>query len=236
MKKIIGSFLKKSVSASPTLVNTLKVLVGNASFGQFMKNFKVIKPIEDKVLFYSSINNQFGGKPIIYLEFGVHKGESTREWTKLNTHPDSVFYGFDSFEGLPENWQWNTGKKIPKGTFSTQGNVPEIKDERVYFIKGLFQKTLLPFLKEKGQTFIDANVIVHFDADLYSSELFCLAQLYEHLPNGALLFFDDFFVVDHDFRALKDWSASHLIDLEIIACMPNYKRAAFRMNKRNTYL
>jgi O-methyltransferase len=236
MKKIIGSFLKKRVTNSSSLTNVLKVLVGNATFNNFIKSFKSIEPIKDKISFYSYINQQFSGKPVMYLEFGVHKGESMMEWITLNTHSGSVFYGFDSFEGLPESWQWNTGKKLPKGTFSTQGTIPVIVDERVHFIKGLFQNALLPFLKEKGPELLRSNVILHFDADLYSSELFCLTHLYEYLPDGAIIFFDDFFVVDHDFRALMDWSASHLIDLEMIACMTNYKRAAFRIKKRNTYL
>src|SRR4051794_18834378 len=43
--------------------------------------------------------------PIDYLEFGVWEGASMRWWAARNTHPDSSFVGFDSFEGLPVNWE-----------------------------------------------------------------------------------------------------------------------------------
>ncbi|MDP9040436.1 MAG: hypothetical protein M3N30_00540, partial [Bacteroidota bacterium] len=41
---------------------------------------------------------------VVYLEFGVASGSSFFWWMKKNTHPGSVFRGFDTFEGLPEDW------------------------------------------------------------------------------------------------------------------------------------
>src|SRR6478735_2712111 len=50
-------------------------------------------------------------QPISYFEFGVGSGASFEWWLKNATHPDSLFFGFDSFEGLPENW----GRFFKKG-------------------------------------------------------------------------------------------------------------------------
>src|SRR5271155_4242855 len=64
-----------------------------------------------------------GDQPITYLEFGVYKGASIGHWSKIDSHPDSEFVGFDTFEGLPEAWDAHIPKLHP-GHFSTHGEVP----------------------------------------------------------------------------------------------------------------
>ena len=49
--------------------------------------------------FYEFVHRYIGGA-IDYLEFGVFQGESLRSWTQIDSHPESRFYGFDSFKGL----------------------------------------------------------------------------------------------------------------------------------------
>jgi len=42
--------------------------------------------------------------PVTYLEFGVASGVSFEWWLNHLKNPESVFLGFDTFEGLPEDW------------------------------------------------------------------------------------------------------------------------------------
>lgn len=51
---------------------------------------------------------------LTYIEFGVYKGDSIKYVAQQFINPNSEFLGFDSFEGLPEQWG-----DLPKGTFST---------------------------------------------------------------------------------------------------------------------
>jgi hypothetical protein len=109
------------------------------------------------------------GTEVTLLEFGVWWGYSMRHFLKSHPAQSSRFYGFDSFEGLPQAWEGKT-----EGHFSTQGNVPQIDDTRVKLVKGWFQNTVPEFLKG---TALSSTILVHFDADLYSSTLYLLQQL-----------------------------------------------------------
>lgn len=139
--------------------------------------------------------------PIDYLEFGVYQGDSIREFSKLNQDPASRFFGFDSFEGLPESWFNGFGK----GAFNLDGKVPEIVDRRVSFVKGLFQETLPSFLKSYVR---NNRTVLHIDADLYTSTLFVLVNAHNILESGDIILFDDFLDPMGEFRAFFDYIKS----------------------------
>ena len=82
------------------------------------------------------------GTAIDYLEFGVYQGESIKFWTSINKASQSRFFGFDSFEGLPEDWR--DGQ--PRGHFDTRGSTPIIDDGRVRFCQGLVHQLRYPRL------------------------------------------------------------------------------------------
>lgn len=63
--------------------------------------------------------SQIDAKDILLLEFGVYKGDSMREFLRLNDSPNSLFYGFDSFEGLPEIWRGTSVEHFSTGGGST---------------------------------------------------------------------------------------------------------------------
>ena len=164
-----------------------------------------------------------GNEPIHYLEFGVFEGSSFRWWASHNTHPESRFWGFDTFEGLPEAWdQFNAGD------MTTGGKMPKMDDPRVTFVKGLFQDTLPGFLTNFKN---DKRKVIHLDADLYSSTLYTLAKLDDYLQPGDIVMFDEFGVPTHEFKAFVEYTTSFRRELEIIGAANNYFFTAFIVKK-----
>lgn len=158
---------------------------------------------------------------LTYLEFGVAGGLSFKWWVSHNKHPESRFYGFDTFEGLPENWG-----HFKAGDMSTGSQFPEINDNRGAFVKGLFQDTLPPFLKERTPR---GRLLVHLDADLYSSTLYVLTSMAPYLKPGDILMFDEFTVPRHEFLAYTNFLQSYYLKFDLIAAQNNYFFVAFKM-------
>lgn len=170
-----------------------------------------------------------GNIPISFLEFGVYQGASLHAWTKLNTADQSEFVGFDSFEGLPEAYVAAGGETLAKGSLSTGGEIPAIEDHRVSFVKGWFQDTLPLFLHRFST---DKQVVVHCDADVYSSTMFVLCKLGDLIKPGAIVIFDDFSSMLHDFRALEDYTRAFCRQYEVLgAAGPYYNYVAIRFTE-----
>jgi hypothetical protein len=156
---------------------------------------------------------------IDYLEFGVYKGDSIRWWAGHNRSRDSRFVGFDSFEGLPET----VGDLWCQGRFSTKGAVPIIEDERVSFQVGWFHHTLPAFLR----TFERRNrVVVHLDADIYSSTSFVLAHIGQILRPHDVLMFDEFSDSIHEFRAFQEFASFFGAHVRTVAQQAGFERTA----------
>jgi hypothetical protein len=168
--------------------------------------------------------------PISYLEFGVYKGTSLLSWTKLNTNEKSEFIGFDSFEGLPEDWLKLGFYSAKRGTFYAEGKPPIIDDTRVEFIKGWFQDTLPLFLNRFSS---NKQIVIHCDADIYSSTMYVLCKMDSNIRRGTVIIFDDFCSMLHEFRALEDYSSSFLREYEVLGAAGElyYERVAVRLIK-----
>lgn len=156
---------------------------------------------------------------IDYLEFGVAKGTTMRVWSGMNQHPTSRFFGFDSFVGLPEDWNPNA----PKGTFSRNGIPPEIPDSRIKFHIGWFQDSLPGFLTSYRPV---NRVVIHNDSDLYSSTSYTLTMLHRILSPQTIVIFDEFYDVLHEYRALMDYSTAYKKTFKIIAATSHFNQVA----------
>lgn len=182
---------------------------------------------KDRKQFYRCINSRFVNRePVDYLEFGVSGGQSFMDWLALNKNPGSRFYGFDSFEGLPEFWHTDA----PEGAYTTKGFIPETDDERAEFVVGLFQQSVEKF----SMNFTPRNrLVLHMDADLYSSTLYCLMNMNRHINEGTIILFDEFNARGYtdEFAALQDYCRACYRDYKIIACRTDYAKLAIEITR-----
>ena len=177
----------------------------------------------DREDLYKSINERFiANEAILYLEFGVFKGASIKWWANANNNSSSEFFGFDTFEGLPESWG-----VYEKGAFNAL--IPDISDQRVHFVKGLFQDTLLSFLQNRGSVASDKRLVLHMDPDLFSSTLFVLTTIRPLLKKNDIILFDEFFVPNDEFAAFEIFCRSYYISFELLGATKNYVQTAIRI-------
>jgi len=191
----------------------------------FSDFYRPYRNYQDRIKLYEHIatTETLGQRAIHYFEFGVASGVSFSWWLNKNKNPESLFFGFDTFEGLPEDWHFHK-----KGAFNH--DVPALEDKRGRFIKGLFQDTLYDFLNAY-RTNDRVTRVLHLDADLYSSTLFALTMLAPYLRNGDVLFFDEFNIPNHEFSAWNDFVRSYYIKYESIGAVNNFYQTAFRIIK-----
>ncbi len=179
-----------------------------------------------RAAYYDHINNNLGLKEIniAYLEFGVAGGASFNWWLTANSNSQSNFYGFDTFEGLPESWNG----LYAKGDMAYQ--IPNVDDKRAQFFKGLFQDTLVGFLENNKETIVQSEKrIIHLDADLYSATAFALACLYPFLKKGDLILFDEFNVATSEFKAYHEFVNNFYVQLKPVAAANNFHHVAFEV-------
>lgn len=146
------------------------------------------------------------------LEFGVLRGQSLNYFAK--SLPEAKIFGFDSFEGLDENW---TGNNLPKGAFNLGGKTPLVLDN-VELIKGRVQKTMPDFLPRINNLDI---ALIHFDMDTYTPTKFVLDSLMPWLKPETIVIFDEYFGYrsweNHEFKAWKQICKKAKLKYEYLA-------------------
>ncbi|MGV3612635.1 MAG: TylF/MycF/NovP-related O-methyltransferase [Fluviicola sp.] len=182
----------------------------------YTSKFEYTKRFE---LYEVVIKDQQLDEAIDYLEFGVSKGTSMQWWINRNKHPETVFYGFDTFTGLPEDWG-----PFKKGDMSANNAIPDFNDPRCQFYQGLFQQTLGKFLAEGKLS--NRKKVIHLDADLYTSTLFVLATLYPYLNKGDILFFDEFNCPTHEYLAFDEFCRSFYVEYKTLGAVNNFYQVA----------
>lgn len=134
----------------------------------------------------------------LMLECGVFNGRSINAMAKL--FPDRRLYGFDSFEGLSEDW---AGVDLGAGAFNLDGKLPKV-ESNVTLTKGWVDDTLPPFFKEKDGPI----AYLHIDTDTYSPARTILSLAKGQFRKGTIVLFDELigypFWEDGEYRALTE--------------------------------
>ena len=139
----------------------------------------------------------------LYVEFGVADGTGTKLFGKeLAPHGISMT-GFDSFEGLEEDWTgMQSGRMV--GSFTQGGKLPSVPDN-VNLVKGWVQDTLPGYLKKTGDAPFS---FVHMDMDTYSPTAFALKVIKDRLRKGTVILFDELYGYPgwrhHEYKALQE--------------------------------
>jgi hypothetical protein len=145
------------------------------------ENFRGILDLpREELMEYSARNATLNG---IWAEFGVYRGYSLNIIASLT---DKIVHGFDSFDGLPEDW--TSGMK--KGAFRISATDMLKLKNNISLHKGLFSDTLPGFKEEnKGE----AMAFVHVDCDLYSSTKTVFTNLMPMIKPGTVILFDEYY-------------------------------------------
>ncbi len=134
----------------------------------------------------------------LVCEFGVAKGKTLRfiaeRWA-------GAVHGFDSFEGLPEDW---TGTAEQAGRFHQKGRLPKTPANATLHA-GWFDATVPAFLANNA----GPAALLHMDADLYSSTKSVLDLFAPRIQSGCVIVFDEYYNYpnwrEHEFRAFQEF-------------------------------
>lgn len=212
----------------PNRVSVLDLVNANADFNNFIaEHCHNVPRFHDRESMYRLLADDLASDaPVDYLEFGVWQGASLQEWARLLGDPRNRFFGFDSFQGLPEDWLPDK----PKGTFGLEGAIPSFSDPRISLIDGYYQDVLYEFLTDYDRA--DRRLTIHIDCDLYSSTLFVLAALDRFLRPGDVLVMDEFSYLVDEFAAFADYLRAFKRDFRVRAIVGRGDKIALQLGGR----
>lgn len=168
------------------------------------------------------------------LEFGVRKGGKGSTFKLISdTFPERIIHGFDSFEGLPEDWVMNPGDVARAKSMKAPMPVPPKNGK---FWKGWFDETIDEYLKEYPSRHI---AFLHIDCDLYSSTKTIFKKLNHLIIKDTIITFDDFYPFgtkpysnwqEHEWKAFVEWVTDNDRSFEVIS-RNNHWQATIKVTK-----
>lgn len=137
----------------------------------------------------------------LWAEFGVNEGGTIS--CIARQRPRETIHGFDSFEGLPEDW---SGNAMAAGFFNRKGRLPKVPSN-VVLHPGWFDRTAPRF----AAAHTGPLAFLHVDCDLYSSTATIFSALGERIVPGTVIVFDEYFNYPnwqaHEHKAFTEFRA-----------------------------
>lgn len=197
-------------------------LASESTADYIINNMRAVPNFENDYDFHDWIaRTQTTGSGLV-LEFGVATGRTLNHFARIFDR--QAVHGFDSFEGLPEDWT----SRMPKGFFKRSG-LPSVRDNCKLHV-GWFDETLPPFKKEVKDQPIQ---LLHVDCDLYSSTVTILTELRKNIVPGTVIVFDEYFNYPgwqlDEFRAWQEFVAKNAIKYEYIGYVSRHQKVAVRV-------
>ncbi len=147
----------------------------------------------------------------LYAEFGVNSAGTTN--FIASRKPDYIIHGFDSFEGLPDDW---SGNQMAAGFFHRKGRLPKVT-RNVRLHAGWFNESLPLFVAANS----GPAAFLHIDCDLYSSTKTIFENFGDRIVPGTVMVFDEYFNYPnwraHEHKAFEEFRAASGKRFEFLA-------------------
>lgn len=214
-KKIRQPLLSPSAHGNPDIIELARFRAGMDSAAYYEEHMLTARAFEsDLALLAHAID--IAPRDGLVLEMGVATGRTINHIASLIG--ERRIYGFDSFEGLPEDW-WT---KFPKGAFAMDA-LPRVATNAI-LIKGMFSDSLPNFLADHRELVS----LLHIDCDLYSSCKTVLDELGERLRPGSVIVFDEYLNYPgwrrHEFKAFREFITSRNLSYTYSAFVPSHEQ------------
>jgi methyltransferase family protein len=200
------------VSSTSDILSTLynDAIRDSATYAQ--EHMQDAMAFEDKRMLWDYVIDACSSEGI-YAEFGVWKGESINHFARRVQPRDITIFGFDSFEGLKEDWP---GLGQAKGHFSLGGAMPQV-ERNVVLKKGWFDQTIPDFLRTDARPIAFA----HIDCDTYKSTRTMLALIFDRITTDTIMLFDEYFGYSgwrrEEWKAWQEFVKAHGVEYEYVA-------------------
>jgi len=155
------------------------------------------------------------------LEFGVATGRTLNQFAHWLPH--KTIYGFDGFDGLPEDWT----SRMRKGFFARK-HLPRVS-QNCELVVGWFNQTLTGFVEKH----LEPVALLHVDCDLYSSTVTILTELRNQIVPGTVIVFDEYINYPgwqlDEFRAWQEHCKKYGVEYEYIGRVSKHQKVAVRV-------